>query len=260
MIRLSREIRFSLCRSFDPRITNSWAGWPSTNRIVPWLKMRAVVLGAPDVQTGFLCNVKQLDDMLRQVVVENLMPNYRPQQTAEQLVRIAYTTMEREWQDEATLASLSLVLSPCLSFSIFGESPTMITVTQQFEFSAAHRLHCDAFSDERNLEVFGKCNNPHGHGHNYVVEVSVENQVDADDRHGQVCPLNEFEATVKELVVDRLDHKNLNIDIEHFANINPSVENIAIAIWDWLDGNFGDARLSSVKVFETPKTWAEYRG
>ena len=144
--------------------------------------------------------------------------------------------------------------------------PPKVTLTEQFEFSAAHRLHCEELSESENQETFGKCNNPEGHGHNYVVEVSVSSHVAStnsgskDPQIHQVINLEEFEGTVKKLVIDRLDHKHLNRDIEHFKNLNPTVENISIAIFDWLDGRFGDAKLDKVRLYETPKTWAEYCG
>ena len=107
-----------------------------------------------------------------------------------------------------------------------------------------------------NRDTFGKCNNRQGHGHNYVVEVSVAGEIGAS---GSVVVLEKFQDTVKAEIVDRLDHKHLNRDVPYFADVNPSVENIAIAIYGWLDGKVG-AELRSVKVFETPKTWAEYCG
>ena len=91
-----------------------------------------------------------------------------------------------------------------------------------------------------------------------MVEVSVSKAVDSD--RGQVIAIAEFESIVKRLVVDRLDHKHLNLDVDYFKDVNPSVENIAIAIYQWLDGQFGSAKLEKVKVFETPKTWAQYSG
>ena len=131
----------------------------------------------------------------------------------------------------------------------------MVSLTQQFEFSASHRLHNPELSDEENRELFGKCNNPNGHGHNYVVEISLKRALAARKLY-----LPAFEAKVKELVIDRLDHKHLNVDVDYFKEVNPSVENIAIAIWEWLDGQFGDDQLGNVRVYETPKTWADYCG
>ena len=128
----------------------------------------------------------------------------------------------------------------------------MVCLTQQFEFSAAHRLHCPELSDDENRKLFGKCNNPDGHGHNYVVEITIERD------SAEQIDLPQFESTVKKLVIDRLDHKHLNKNVDYFSQINPSVENIAIAIWTWLDGQFDAATLSNVRVYETPKTWADY--
>ena len=141
----------------------------------------------------------------------------------------------------------------------------MIVHTQQFEFSAAHRLHCDQFSDEENRRRFGKCNNPSGHGHNYVVEVSIVSNNGAGegtviDTTGTEFDLETFQATVNRCIIERLDHKHLNRDIKRFQTINPTVENIAIAIWEWLEPELSGARLHTVRVYETPKTWAEYRG
>jgi 6-pyruvoyltetrahydropterin/6-carboxytetrahydropterin synthase len=133
----------------------------------------------------------------------------------------------------------------------------MIFVTQQFEFSAAHRLHCPQWSDEENARVFGKCNFANGHGHNYVVEVTIGGEPNAT---GEVLPLRKIEQTVDELVINRFDHRHLNYDTAEFAELNPTVENLAQVVWNLLDGKFAPARLSAVRVYETPKTWAECRG
>ncbi len=125
----------------------------------------------------------------------------------------------------------------------------MITLTQQFEFSAAHRLHSARLSDDDNRRVFGKCNNPHGHGHNYILDVSLQTPED--------YPLALMESTVKESVIDRLDHKHLNKDVELFRSLNPTVENIAVVIWELLEGRFGAATLTGVRLYETPKTWVD---
>ena len=134
----------------------------------------------------------------------------------------------------------------------------MVSLTQQFEFSAAHRLHCDEFSEQENRDVFGKCNNPEGHGHNYVVELTVGQPLSSPE--GQVISLADLESTVKRLVIDRLDHKHLNRDVPEFAKLNPSVENIAIKIWEWLEPEIQQTKLQRVRIYETPKTWADYSG
>ena len=226
---------------------------------MPWLVLRCVVSGEIDPQTGYLCNVKSIDQALRDIVTAPLL---EAGQTAEQLIRIAWHYLVQNWNLDSTLERLEVELSPYLSYSIEAEKSQMILLTQQFEFSAAHRLHCPEFSDEENRQIFGKCNNPEGHGHNYVVEVTLGRRLDSapQGNPGQVIELGHFEATVKEQVIDRLDHKHLNRDVEYFQSVNPSVENIAIAIWDWLKNQFDESELVCVRVYETPKTWAEYRG
>ena len=151
-----------------------------------------------------------------------------------------------------------LLATPGLRYAIQREYPGMILLTQQFEFSAAHRLHCPQLSDEQNRRTFGKCNNPQGHGHNYLLEVTVAGPPDAAT--GAVLPLPQFEQIVKEQVIDRLDHKHLNADTPEFRDVNPSVENIARIIWGLLADRVSPAKLHRVRVWETAKTCAEYSG
>lgn len=269
MIRLSREIRFALVphnQISDRATANSWSGWPATNLIAPQLVLRCVVSGEPDPITGYLCNIKDIDGLLRVVVTQTMIPDFSASQTAESLIQNAFSEVNRLWDQQnwhspTRLEKLTLAVSPYLNFLMSTEQPTMVQLTQQFEFSAAHRLHSDSLSDQENREFFGKCNNPEGHGHNYVVEVTVARERPADARPTDaVISLYELESIVKSQVIDRLDHKHLNRDVEYFTDINPTVENITIAVYNWLDGQLGDTRLSKVKVYETPKTWAEYSG
>jgi 6-pyruvoyltetrahydropterin/6-carboxytetrahydropterin synthase len=134
----------------------------------------------------------------------------------------------------------------------------MIQVTESFEFSAAHRLYCDELSDEENRRIFGKCSNPNGHGHNYVLEVTVSGR--PDDTTGCVVELPHFRRMVRERVIDSFDHKHLNLDCVEFKSLNPSVENIARVIWDRLHDAFEHCRLAGIRVWETPRTFAEYSG
>lgn len=134
----------------------------------------------------------------------------------------------------------------------------MIRVTQSFEFAAAHRLALTGLSDEENRRLFGKCSNPHGHGHNYVLEVTVETP--AGDSSPSDLPLAELNRVVQRQVIEPLDHRNLNTECPEFASLNPTVENIARVIWRRLRDSTPFGTLSSVKIWETPKTWAEYDG
>lgn len=134
----------------------------------------------------------------------------------------------------------------------------MVMVTQAFEFSAAHRLFSKHLSDEENLKVFGKCANPNGHGHNYVLEVTVAGK--PDQKNESFIELEHLEQIVKQHVIDALDHKNLNVDCEEFADLNPTVENIARVIWEKLNPVLTTVSLRTVRLYETPKTCAEYGG
>ena len=134
----------------------------------------------------------------------------------------------------------------------------MTRLSQRFEFSASHRLHNPALPDDVNRRTYGKCNNPHGHGHNYEVQVTLAG-TPADDT-GLLIDVPEFEQTVARTVIDRLDHKNLNVEVPEFRNLIPSVENISRVIYHLLKPKLetGRTRLASVTVWETPKTWCEY--
>jgi 6-pyruvoyltetrahydropterin/6-carboxytetrahydropterin synthase len=133
----------------------------------------------------------------------------------------------------------------------------MIRLSQKFEFSASHRLHNPALSEAENQKLFGKCNNPHGHGHNYIVQVTLAAQ---PDENGLVMSIPRFEQIVASTVIEPLDHKNLNVEIPQFSDLIPTVENIALVIFRMLKPQFAstEARLAGVTVWETPKTWCEY--
>jgi 6-pyruvoyltetrahydropterin/6-carboxytetrahydropterin synthase len=131
----------------------------------------------------------------------------------------------------------------------------MIYFSEKFEFAAMHKLWNDDFSEERNLEVFGKCANPAGHGHNYVVEVTVKKPVG-----GNGFGIGDFEKTVDDELIGVLDHKNLNVDIAEFSEANPTVENIAASAWNRLAGKFAEATLHCVTVWETDRTYCSYYG
>jgi 6-pyruvoyltetrahydropterin/6-carboxytetrahydropterin synthase len=130
-------------------------------------------------------------------------------------------------------------------------------LSRRYVLSASHRLFSEAYSEEKNRAVYGKCSNPHGHGHNYVIEVTVGGQVDPVT--GMVCNLADLDNCVKSNVIDRFDHTNLNFD-EHFTNQVPSTENLCIAIHNLLAEHFVHADLERVRVEETRNNFFEYAG
>ena len=131
-----------------------------------------------------------------------------------------------------------------------------ISVFRTAHFNAAHRLHNPSWSDERNAEVFGLCNNANYHGHNYELEVKVTGEVDKES--GYLMDLKILKDLIKEEVENRFDHKNLNLDTLEFRTLNPTAENICFVIWQLLRHKL-DARLDlTVRLYETPRNYVEY--
>ena len=132
-----------------------------------------------------------------------------------------------------------------------------IHLTRRYAFAASHRLHSQRLSEEENWRVYGKCNNPYGHGHNYVVEVTVSGPVDPST--GMVAHLGELDHFVQQEVLERFDHKNLNQELAAFRDRVPTTENLCIEIYNRLSG-FPAARLERVRLEETSLNSFEYSG
>ena len=128
---------------------------------------------------------------------------------------------------------------------------------RRYMLSASHRLHAEALSAEENRAAYGKCNNPHGHGHNYVVEVLVGGPVDPET--GMVVNLAIVDEVLQKKVLERFDHTNLNLDAM-FANRVPTTENLCKAVFELVEGSFGPAELVQVRVEETENNFFEYCG
>jgi 6-pyruvoyltetrahydropterin/6-carboxytetrahydropterin synthase len=131
-----------------------------------------------------------------------------------------------------------------------------VAVYRREHFNAAHRLHNPAWDDAQNQRVFGKCNNPNYHGHNYELVVKVTGEPDAAT--GYVMDMKLLSDLINEHIVERFDHKNLNLDTAAFKNLNPSAENIAIVIYDILREKIDAALELKVRLYETPRNFAEY--
>ncbi|MEJ2203449.1 MAG: 6-carboxytetrahydropterin synthase [Gemmatimonadota bacterium] len=134
-----------------------------------------------------------------------------------------------------------------------------VRATRRVHFSAAHRLHRPDWSEERNASVFGDCANPNWHGHNYEVDVTVEGPVDRET--GYVMDLKLLRDAVERHVLSDVDHKNLNLEVPWLADVNPTTENLVVAIWNRLvDALPEGVRLASVVLHETPRNSVEYTG
>ena len=136
-------------------------------------------------------------------------------------------------------------------------TPT-VTITRRLQFNAAHRVHNPALSDDENRALFGKCNNPNWHGHNYTLDVSVTGPVDA--RTGYVVDLGRVKAVVQREVIEKVDHRNFNLEVDFMHDVIPTTENIVVGMWRVLAPALAPARLTKLVLWETPNNYVEYDG
>ena len=131
-----------------------------------------------------------------------------------------------------------------------------VAVFRKEHFNAAHRLHNSRWSDEQNKEIFGKCNLPHYHGHNYELIVQVTGRPDPDT--GYVIDMKVLSDIIKMNVLDKFDHRNLNLDTQEFKDLNPTAENIAVVIYNLLRPHISSEQDLSVTLYETPRNFVRY--
>ena len=134
----------------------------------------------------------------------------------------------------------------------------MIYITRRLEFCASHRLFNPGFSDKENEEIFGLCNNPNRHGHNYVLEVTVKGNINPDT--GMVLDLKRLKKLINQEIVDKVDHKNFNMDVDFMKSVIPTAENIAIKFWNILEPKIDNGALHELKLYESERNYVVYRG
>jgi 6-pyruvoyltetrahydropterin/6-carboxytetrahydropterin synthase len=262
---LARRIRFSV-NPFLPVDTegfNSFACKPTGEGFSIFLELTVELTGKIDQTTGFLINVSDIDMNVRKFVVPvfagHIRENFNNGKHINfikivELLRLAWSQLADKF-GSVRIKKLGLKLNPFRTVTVDSQDANMVYFSEKFEFAAMHKLWNDDFSEERNFEVFGKCANPTGHGHNYIVEVTVKKPPAAD-----TFSIAMFERIVDEELVKLLDHKNLNADIGEFSKVNPTVENIAAFAWEKLVAKFGQAMLHCVTVWETDRTYCSYYG
>jgi 6-pyruvoyltetrahydropterin/6-carboxytetrahydropterin synthase len=263
MFRLTREVRFAVNADADPSPdrppTNSYAGYPSLSGLGHYFSLAVTLAGDVHPDSHYLENIKQIDQAVRRLAIPLFDRTVRHDHASfgAPLLAETFELLQNAWPP-AHLDALALNLSPFLSLSLHASERPMTRLSQKFEFAASHRLHNPDLSDEENRRTFGKCNNPHGHGHNYELQVTLVGQPATGT--GLLIDVPAFEQIVADTVINRFDHKNLNLQVPEFQNEIPSVENIARAIYRLLKPRLQSAtsRLASVTVWETPKTWCEY--
>ena len=134
----------------------------------------------------------------------------------------------------------------------------LVYLTRRMHFSASHRLHSDVLSDQENEKVYGLCNNPLGHGHNYELEITVKGE--PDPVTGMVIDLKNLKDIVQREIIDKVDHKHLNFDVDFMQGIVPTAENIIIAFWQQLKDKLPNGELHELTLYETPRNIVSYKG
>lgn len=265
MQKLARDVRFSINPFLDDDVVgfNSFASKPAGDGLALFFELAVAIVGDVDEQTGFVVNVVEIDRQVREHVVdifsEVIRQEYRAGRHIDYAQIIQLLVKSRDVLvgkfGRAILSDLTLKLNPFRKIAIDCEDIKMSYFSEKFEFAAMHKLWNEEFSDEKNFEVFGKCANRTGHGHNYVLEITVKTPADNSD----FC-VGQFEKIVNENIIELIDHKNLNADVEEFKKKNPTIENIASFAWGRIVGKFAGAKLHSVTVWETDKTCCTFYG
>ncbi|MBI3946460.1 MAG: 6-carboxytetrahydropterin synthase [Armatimonadetes bacterium] len=225
----------------------------------------AAVAGPVDPRSGLVANIAELNRRLRQVTDEldhRFINREHPyfQHRAPTCENLAAYVWQQLWPGVGGRELRRVRLAESRRLRAVRErtgQDEMTTLTRSYGFSAAHRLVSPHLSEAENREVFGKCFSSHGHGHDYVLEVTVGGEV--DERTGMLIDLEELDQAVQEEVIGRYDGCHLNDDTEDFARLNPSSENLVHVVWERLRPRLG-ARLRKVGVHETERNYFEYVG
>jgi 6-pyruvoyltetrahydropterin/6-carboxytetrahydropterin synthase len=280
VISMTRRVAFSAAYLINPEIYRQKIDKNATNTENSVFSetsghnytLDVCVCGRVDPVTGIVVNIKDIDAIVRRYAVQplsdrllNAADGPMPYQhiTAASLLEHIHSRLSDRFPDGVELVRLDLAETPTSSAewkSMTIETiPVSISVTRSYEFSASHRLHSRCLTNEQNQELFGKCNYDNGHGHNYILEVTVTGAIDPST--GQVVDLRELDEAVHREVVDRYDHRHLNLDIPEFADIIPSSELLTYVIWERLKEHIpGTAQLCKVVIRETARNIFEYTG
>ncbi|MCH8274118.1 MAG: 6-carboxytetrahydropterin synthase [Armatimonadetes bacterium] len=228
--------------------------------------LEATVEGPVNPQTGMVINIKDVDAILHNRIVEKFnlksindeVPEFKTlPPSLENLASFIWNKLS-DWPGDIQLSRVCLYETPALFTDVTMQGGELkVTLTRVYEFCASHRLHSPDLSENENREVFGKCNNPHGHGHNYELEVTVCGPIDPVT--GMMADLEKIDHVVDAEVVDRYDHKHLNIDLPELSGLIPTTEIMTRVIWKRLVGKL-PAKLERIMLRETARSSFEYAG
>lgn len=264
MYQLSRSVRFCVNPFLpqQPEGHNGFAARPAGVGLALFLELGVRLSHTVDPDTGFVINVTHIDAAVRQhgvpLFTDYIAKQYRQSQhigviDLQRLMAKTFSVLENNFRPCA-LDELNLQLTPFRTMTMKSESPQTVFYSEKFEFAAMHKLWNDRFTEQQNLDAFGKCANASGHGHNYWVEVTLK--VTSTECFNSIS----FQHVVNHHFIDLVDHTNLNADVQHFSTHIPTIENISHYAWEQLCGKFEQCKLHSVTVWESDRTSCTYFG
>ena len=224
--------------------------------------LEVMVKGKLDRKTGIVVNITDIDKVVKSFVQKELDGKFLNKEnpyfeenipTTENIVSYLWDSLDGTI-DNCQLHKIRLREHGFLYSE--KEETSMVRLTRKYHFCTAHRLHSEHLSNEENLTIFGKCNNPYGHGHNYYLEVTVSGT--PDPITGMIANIVEIDRIVDQEIAQRFDHKHLNLDTVEFKDLNPTSENVAVVIWDLLSPKL--TNLFKIGLYETEKNYFEYYG
>lgn len=272
MVELRRTVRFSINpsgKAAPGASANGFGGIPSVQGLGCHYEMDVLCRGNPNASTGYLIDIKQIDNVIRDSVVPTIekacaeQPDSEPGELLPTLLAQASRALSEAADFDGALKSMCWRLSPYYCVEVNTQNPKTVLLRQRFDLAAAHRLHAPELSDEENRAIFGKCNNPNGHGHNYQIEPCIA--VDLTGHAKQAFTLADLERLAQERLIEPFDHKHLNLDTPEFSDdggLIPTVEHIAEVFYRVLAEGLAmepkSARLVSITVWETDRTSCTY--
>lgn len=264
MVLLTRRIRFAVNPSGSPpRPGVGYIGKPALSGFGALYEFEVTIRGEPGGDTGYLADIKAIDERVREraVPIIQLAASEDPPGDPIAALGDAAKALRGAAGLGGQVSTLALHLNPYHYLEMDPADPTRALIRLRYDFAASHRLHTPALSDEENRRMFGKCNRKNGHGHNYVFEPCIE--VALDHAQGSICPAT-IDQLAQEIILDRYDHRHLNLDCKEFGpgGVNPTVENIARVFFERFAPAVASAgaTLREVTVRESDRTSATYPG
>lgn len=274
MSKLQRTVRFSI-NPGEPYDTasgpslNGFASHPSPRGWNRFYELRVTCSGIPDADTGYLVNIKAIDRAVRSRAIPLIAETVETAPQSDPAALLPELLVAIASELDVRVHALALRLTPVTELEIAAPErpgtessmPQTVIHRQRFDFAAAHRLHVPNLSDDENRALFGKCNNPSGHGHNYQIEPVVSSPI---TENGSTVTLEQIERVTDATIIEPFDHTNLNVDTEPFgpAGVNPSVENMAKVFFELLAPAIAElgGTLRELTVWETDRTSCTYAG